>query len=59
MDWDRTNFRQAASEIQVKMTAKAKAPAEPALHHVRTGKHDITAFDWEQYLTFADKQFKK
>jgi hypothetical protein len=28
-------------------------------YHVRTGVHDITDYDWEQYLTFADKQFKK
>jgi hypothetical protein len=31
---------------------------QPVMHdvgyHVRTGKHDVTEFDWDQYLNFAD-----
>ena len=35
------------------------APNKPVMgqiaYHVRTGKHDMTEFDWSQYLEFADK----
>ena len=27
-------------------------------YHVRSGKHDVTLFDWQQYTIFADKHLK-
>jgi len=28
-------------------------------YHIRTGRHAVTGFDWEQYLNFADKHLRR
>ena len=36
---------------------------QPKMHaigyHIRTGKHDVTEFDWKAYVAFADKHWGK
>lgn len=44
-------------------TSEMPAPDSPIKsgtigYHLRTGAHDVTAFDWAQYLDFADRHVK-
>ena len=44
-------------------TMEMPAPEKPILsghvgYHIRSGKHDLTDYDWDQYLNFGDKHLK-
>jgi hypothetical protein len=45
------------------MAADAMPPVEQPVtsrigYHVRTGKHDVTEYDWQRYMDFADKHLR-
>jgi hypothetical protein len=36
------------------------SPIQAAVsYHRRTGKHDVTLYDWQQYISWADRYLKK
>jgi len=41
------------------MPALNKPVGKTIGYHIRTGKHDVTEYDWDQFLNFADGFFKK
>jgi len=40
------------------MPAVSKPVGETIAYHIRLGKHDVTAYDWQQYLNFADRHLR-
>ena len=42
----------------LEMPAVDKPVGQRIGYHIRTGDHEITPYDWEQYLNFADRHLK-
>ncbi|MBP5539125.1 MAG: hypothetical protein J6X69_04760 [Bacteroidales bacterium] len=47
--------------LQTNVWPEAEHPLQEGnvAYHLRTGKHDITEYDWNNYIQFANKYFKK
>lgn len=46
--------------LPAEMMPEINKPASDIIgYHVRSGRHDVTAYDWQQYLDFADKHLKR
>jgi len=44
---------------QAEMPGLSQSIGDRVAYHVRPGGHDVTAYDWQQYLNFADRQLSK
>ena len=46
--------------LDAKQFPEVDQPLHDAIigYHIRTGKHDVTDYDWEQYIAFAKKWLK-
>jgi len=51
-------FAKKAPELGAMPPVDRPVAAGPLGYHIRTGKHDITAYDWAQYLNFADQHLR-
>jgi len=46
--------------LGVEVMPGADAPVHGGIgYHLRSGKHDVTDYDWQQYLAFADKHLSR
>jgi hypothetical protein len=41
------------------MPALHQPIGDAVVYHIRAGKHDVTAYDWDQYLKFASQHFRE
>jgi len=55
--FDKQGFQASGLETDA-MPAVDKPAGDTIAYHIRTGKHDVTKYDWEQYLNFAQRHFK-